>query len=815
MNNKLLYKDPSENISERVEDLLGRMTLDEKAAQLGCFMSAVFWNGKEFSDDAMKYIIGNGLGQCVMMDGSGAQDPFSVARNITAIQKFLVEKTRLGIPTIPHAEAISGLTIPGATNFPAAISLGATWDPEAIKEMADIIRDQMLAVGYKQALSPVMDVCRDPRWGRVGETYGEDPYLVSSMAAAFVKGLQSDNLGKGVIATGKHFLGYAFSEGGLNQGTQRIPDRELYEVYARPFETAIKESGLFSIMNTYGDIDGVPVCTSEKYFTEMLRGTMGFKGIAVSDYMSLERVFLVYGVAEDLKDAGVQCFKAGIDMELPMPKTYGTNLIEAIKEGKIEPGLLDRSVRRVLEAKFRLGLFENPYPAVNAIAEVFSNPRNVDITSKLAAESMVLLKNEANLLPLSKDIRSIGVIGPNADSLRNLFGCYTTVAQLEMFVDAAVHGTFMGMEGVDLTLFGMTKEVLDKFRSMDIEEATAAMFPRSRTILQAIKEKVSGDTQVFYAQGCSIMGDSRGGFDEAMEVARKSDTVIMVMGGKYGWGLSNTSGEGIDSSSIGFFGVQEEMIKAVAEIGKPIVLVQTEAKPISSKWAYNNIPAILQAWIPGQEGGKIIADTLFGDLNPGGKMPMTVARSAGQIPSYYNHPNGSGYTYKGLNAKGYINESHKPLYYFGHGLSYTAFQYNKLEISKARVNSTGSVDISFDLKNTGERTGDEVVQLYLKDIAASVVRPVKELEGFKRITLNPGETARVTFTIKMNQLGFYDREMNFVVEPGYIQVMVGASSEDIRLTGEFEIIGTKVQVLGNRSYLSAVKVTKLAGIRED
>ena len=800
-NNNIVYKNSTNSVEERVEDLLNRMTIDEKVAQLGCYSSMHLLKDDDIDHDHMKLIAPNGIGQLVMMSG-GVQTLEEKARKIYAIQKYFVEDTRLGIPAIPHIEALSGVMVGEATNFPAAIGQGATWNPEIIEEMTTIIRKELRALGYRQALSPVLDVARDMRWGRVGETYGEDPYLVSAIGTGFIKGLQSDELVDGVVATGKHFLGYANSERGLNLASENITDRKLYEIYAKPFEAAIHEANLYSVMNSYGEIDGVPIVASKEIFIDMLRDTMGFKGCVVSDYTSVERLIEPYKTAINLNDAAIQCLIAGLDVELPVVAAYSQNLVKAVNSGELDICYIDRAVRHVLDTKFRLGLFENPYPDFDAIDGIMSK-ESIKVSNDVASESMVLLKNDKGLLPLSKNIKKIAVIGPHGNSYRSMFGGYTSIGMLDMMIQCADGNNPLFMEGIEGMMPG-AKELFAKLSNIEIEQVIPAQYKDIKTIKESIESIVDEDVEVRYSRGCGVKDHSKEGFDEAIQLAKDSDIVIMAMGGLYGWGQHCTSGESADSSFIGFYGVQEELIKEINNVNNNIVLVQMGAKPVSSEWVATNIDTIIEAWVPGQEGGCVIANTLFGVNNPGGKLPLTIPRNAAQMPVYYNPPRGTGNG--GADGSYYINEDSSPLFCFGHGLSYTKFEYNDITLSSTEVDSTGEIVISVKLTNVGDYDGDEVVQVYFEDINASVVRPIKELVAFKRISVKKGECATIHFKIKMNQLGFYNKEMKFVVEPGHMGVEVGSSSDDIRLTSGFEITGETLVVLKERSYLAQVTV---------
>jgi len=797
MKNNTIYLDHSKPIGKRVKDLLARMNLEEKIAQLGSVWAFRLLEASNFSQEKASEYLNHGIGHISRTAGEGNLLPVEVARVNNQIQKHLVEQTRLGIPAIVHDECLSGFSARQATCFPQAIGLASTWDPELIEKMTAIIRSQMRCVGIHQGLSPVLDVCRDPRWGRVEETFGEDPYLISYFGVAYVKGLQGKDLADGVVATGKHFAGYGNSEGGLNWAPAHIPERELHDVFLLPFEAAIKEGRIASIMNAYQEIDGIPCGGSKDLLTDILRTKLGFDGVVVSDYWTLAWLLIYHRIANDKLETAKIALEAGLDIELPETDYYGSSLLEAVKEEKIPMDMIDRSVKRILRMKFSLGLFDKPYVNEATAPEIYQVREHTDAARQLAQESIVLLKNTDNLLPLQKDIKSIAVIGPNADSVRNLLGDYSYPSQLEEAPDFV---QTMG-DGVDLEMFTKISEMT----STDKEAVTRAYVPM-KSILESIKTKVSVETRVHYAKGCDVSGDTKDGFGEALNAALQSDIAIVVVGDKCGLTAECTCGESRDRSDLSLPGQQQALVEAVHQTKTPTIVIIVNGRPFSTMWISENIPAIIEAWLPGQEGAPAIADVLFGDYNPGGKLPISFPLSAGQIPVYYNHkPSGGCSMWTG----NYADLSTKPLYPFGHGLSYTSFEYSNLELSDKEVDIHGKLDICCDIKNTGISAGDEVVQLYVHDVYSNITRPVKELKGFKRITLNLGQKKRIVFTLFITQLGFYDRQMQFVVEPGTIEVMIGASSEDIRLRESFEIVGEKTEISKIKSYFSEATVTEL------
>lgn len=779
---KAIYLDPAQPIEKRVSDLLSRMTLDEKLAQLSGVWVYELLEDTAFSEAKAKALIGKGIGQITRVAGASNLGPAASAELANRIQAFLVHNTRLGIPAIVHEECCSGYMAKGATCFPQIIGLASTWEPELAAAMTAVIRAQMRAAGAHQGLAPVLDVTRDPRWGRVEETFGEDPYLVSCMGTWYVKGLQGPDLKQGIIATGKHFVGYGMSEGGLNWAPAHLSPKELREVFLAPFEAAIKEGRLASIMNAYHELDGIPCGSSKELLTEILRNQWGFDGIVVSDYMAINMLAGYHHVARDKGEAARLALEAGIDIELPSTDCYGQPLRQAVQDGTIGEALIDQAVSRVLRMKFLLGLFEKPYVEVERVAEVFDTPEQRTLARQIAQKSIVLLKNEGNLLPLKKDLSSIAVIGPNADNIRNMLGDYAYPAHIELFT--------MRRSGLIETPMPEKMELSDIYVPMV-------------SVLEGIKGKVSPQTRVYYAQGCGVTDPSQEGFAEAVAIARQAEVAVLVVGGKSGLTPDCTCGEFRDRADIGLPGVQEELVRAIYETGTPVVVVLVNGRPYAIPWIAEHIPAIVEAWLPGEEGGAAVADVLFGDYNPGGKLPITFPRAEGQIPIFYGHKPSGGRSFP---YGDYVSLSAKPLFPFGHGLSYTRFAFDNLQIAPKQVGAAGRVQISVDVANVGERKGDEVVQLYVHDVVSSVTRPVKELKGFKRITLEPGEKKTATFTLSVSQLGFYNRNVEFVVEPGVIEVMVGSSSEEIRLTGEFEIVGETTEVAAIRAFFSGVDV---------
>ena len=781
---KTIYQDAAYSIPERVQDLLARMTLGEKIAQLGSYWVFELQDERGFSEEKASALIGQGIGQITRVGGASTLAPREIASMANTIQAYLVKHTRLGIPAIVHEECCSGYLALGATCFPQMIGLASTWTPELAERMTEVIRSQMRAVGAHQGLSPVLDVARDPRWGRVEETFGEDPLLAAQMGIAYVRGLQHADRREGVMATAKHFVGHGISEGGMNCTPVHLGPHEMRDVLLLPFEAVIREANLASIMNAYSELDGVVVASSRATLTDLLRGELGFDGLVVSDYWSIPMLHDFHHVAEDQAAAARLALNAGIDVELPSTKCYGLPLLQAVQCGDVAESAIDTAVQRILQKKFELGLFDNPYVDVDRVLPLYETRDQRQLARRIAAQSIVLLKNEGGVLPLSKELNSIAVIGPNAHQARHLLGDYSHPAHIERLLE-------MNPE-LDTVL-------KHNPRSNGIVEGSVEV----PTVLDAIRAKVSPDTRVLFAAGCSVNSADRSGFEQAVQVAQRGDAIILVVGDKSGLTLDCTSGESRDRADLGLPGVQEELVRAIVALGKPTIVVLVNGRPLAIPWIAENVPALVEAWLPGEEGGAAIADVLFGDVNPGGKLPMTFPRAVGQIPIFYDHkPSGGRSHWHG----DYVSLATTPLFPFGHGESYTQFEFSNLQIAPHQVEADKRVTISLEIKNVGARAGDQVVQLYVRDELASVPRPVKELKGFRRIHLAPGECRTVIFEMPIDQLGFYDESMKLVVEPGIIQVMIGSSSEEIHLSGSFEILGDEKRYVPRRAFLGTTEV---------
>lgn len=798
----LKYKDPTLPTEDRINDLLQRMTFEQKIDQITCLVTIT----PDIPD--FKSYVPNGIGNVGAFTVADNAD--KVAEYVFRLQKFLVEETPLGIPALIHCEACAGAQFTDANVFPSPIAQASTFDTEAIRSMSEIIREQMVAVGFRQALSPVLDIARDPRWGRITETYGEDPTLTAAMGSAFVSGIQTEDLQDGIIATAKHFVGHGVTEGGLNMGRNLVTERELLEVHCKPFQAAITECNLGSVMNSYCSINGEPVVGSKKILTEILRGNLGFTGFVVSDYIAVDRMVDPFCVANTFEEAGIRAIKAGLDVEYPRPKGFTYRLREAVEKGKLSMEAIDTAVRRVLKAKFDLGLFEHPYPDMERLHFSLHRKEADELNEKIAKESFILLKNDNRLLPLNKDIKSIAVIGPHADSVRSYFGTFSYPAVLDMTMTRDEDGQEFEEEG--LIVYDIKQQYIGQIREMSprVEKKIREAFKNTKSLYQALQDYLP-NTKVMYAKGINFAGTDVGGMEEALLCAAQADVVILTLGGKNGWGVTSTVGEGVDSTSIDLPGLQEEFARKVRALNKKTVVLHFDGRALSNAYVTSNFDAILEVWQPGEMGGQALCKVLFGEYNPAGRLPVTAPRNAGQIPVYYSLPRGSGFAGAGhtgmiRNPNGYINDTAYPLFCFGHGLSYTEFKYDNLRILNPEVSPEGTISVSVDVTNIGDRTGDEVVQLYISDEVASMVRPELELAGFKRITLMQGETKTIIFHVKTSQLAFLNENMDWVVEEGYIKLLIGASCKDIRMEGRVRITDTKVIDQKSRGFYAEVEV---------
>jgi beta-glucosidase len=765
------HRDAALPIAERVEDLLGQMTLDEKLAQLGCLWSTQLVQNDQFDPAFAAARMPHGIGQVTRIGASTGLRPRESAALMNAIQRVAVEQTRLGIPLFVHEESVGGLLARDATVFPHGIGLAATWDPALVEAVADVIRRQMLAVGARLGLAPVLDIARDPRWGRVEESYGEDPVLSGIIGTAYVRGLQTDDLSGGVAATGKHFLGYAMSEGGRNWGPVQLGPRELREVYAEPFAAAIRDAGLAAVMNSYTSVDGIPVAGSRAILTDLLRGELGFEGAVVADYWAIPQLVRFHRVAADKGAAAALALGAGMDMELPNYDYYHTPLKAEIEAGRLPIDVVDTAVRRVLRLKFQLGLFERPYVDAEAAEAEFQTAEQRALARRAAAESAVLLKNDG-VLPLAPSLRRIAVIGPGADDRRLLQGDYHYPAHEEIIYLKEPQGA-ENMIGAE----DFTPQAGGAF-------AAGPYYTPHITPLAGLRAALGDGVELLHARGCEVLGDDRSGFAEAVAAARAAEVAVVVVGGKSGIHRPATVGEANDATSLELTGVQAELVEAVAATGTPVVVVVLSGRVHSLERVAAQANALLYLFPPGEEGGSGLADVLTGAAAPSGRLPVSLPRSAGQIPIHTSYRAGGG---RSMFFGDYTDSPATPLFPFGHGLSYTSFAYEGLEV---RGGSTAEgVEVTLTVRNTGGRAGAEVVQLYVRDEVASVARPDQLLIAFARVPLEPGQARRVTFTVHPSRLAFYDPQMRFVTEPGAFTFSVGASSADIRAAGSLTLDG--------------------------
>jgi beta-glucosidase len=796
---------------QRAEELLRTMTVEEKAMQLSSVFPLALFNTEGPNRSQLDALLKNGIGHVSALGLIGHKTPEALGKAVNAIQRYLVTETRLKIPAIFHNEAMSGVVAPHFTAFPTPIGLAATWDLVAVEEMADIIRRQMRAVGLLQALAPVMDVARDARWGRVSETYGEDPYLVSAMSVAYTRGLQGDDLTEGVLATAKHFLGYAVTEGGQNMAATAVGARELYDVHARPFEAAIRLAGLATVMPSYSEFDGVPISASHAVLTDMLRGRMGFTGTTVSDYVAVGFLHMRQKVAASPEEAGALALAAGMDVETPNIFGYGEVLAKAVRDGKVPESLLDRSVRRILRDKFALGLFENPYVSED-VDEIRSIAREgADLSSRLAAESVTLIKNEKNLLPLSRDIAKIAIIGPHADDVEAGFTTYTYPAGLKMMYARATGGD-IAMAGIDLgggappeakaAVSAELEPVFKTDRREYLKSNYAAM-----SLAEAVRQLLP-NAEVTAVAGTGVVPSEPIDIPAAVAAARNVDVVILAVGGRSAWSDERTEGEGSDTANKDLPPQQVELINAVTALGKPTIAVISMGGPYALASVIDKLPAVVTDYYAGPHQGIALADAIFGVTNPGGKLPFTLPRHVGQVPIHLGQKWGSGYRRtSGDIHKGYLDMPSTPLFAFGHGLSYTTFEYSPLALASETVDVSGEAQVSLTVTNTGQRRGTEVVQIYAADTATGVTLPAQQLIGFARLDLEPGASKTVAFVVPMSLLGYTGLSGEFVMEPGPVEVSAGSSSSDIRSRAKFTVTGKTRAIRGeDRAFLSVATV---------
>ena len=803
--------DPNLTAQQRADALLKQMTIEEKAMQLSSVFPVGLFGADGPIQSQLDEQLKQGIGHVAALGLIGHKTPEQIAKSVNAVQRYLVTQTRLKIPAIFHNEAMSGVVAPHFTQFPTSIGLAATWDPAATQEMADIIRRQMRAVGQLQALSPVLDVARDARWGRTSETYGEDPYLVSALGVAYTRGLQGQDLTNGVLATAKHFVGYAVTEGGQNMAATAVGARELYDVHARPFEAAFRLAGLASVMPSYSEFDGVPISASRAVLTDMLRGRMGFTGTTVSDYVAVNFLHTRQKVAGSAEEAGLLALAAGMDVETPGIYGYGQVLAKAVRDKKIPESVLDRSVRRVLRDKFALGLFENPYVSENPAEIRKVAAEGVELSKRLAAASVTLLKNESGLLPLSRDVAKIAIIGPHADDVEVGFTTYMYSTALKM-MHARATGGDIAMAGVDLggtpppeAKAAMAAEMGSVFKT-DRREYMKSNYS-AMSLAEAVRQLLP-KAEVTAVSGTGVIPSEPTDIPAAVAAARNADVVILAVGGRSAWSNERTEGESSDTANKDLPPQQVELINAVAALGKPTIAVISMGGPYALASVIEKLPAVLTDYYGGPHQATAIADAIFGVTNPGGKLPFTMPRHVGQVPIHLGQKWGSGYrrTKEDIH-KGYLDMPSTPLFAFGHGLSYTTFEYSPLKLASDTVDVGGEARMSLTITNTGKRRGTDVVQLYAADTATGVTLPAQQLIGFARVDLEPGATKSVSFAMPMSVLAYTGLSGELVMEPGPVEVSAGSSSDDIRSKANLTVTGKTRVIKGeDRKFLSVATV---------
>lgn len=791
------YRDKTLPARERADDLLARMSIDEKMAQLQCYMP----RGENTDDFGPAFPLGVGAVSCLEMRGLAT--PEQAARMQRGIQRAAIANSPHGIPALFHMEGLCGLPVAGAVSYPCGLGRGASFDPELEEQIGHAVSRQAAALGVAHVFAPVLDVSRNPRFGRHGESYGESPALVAAMGAAYARGVHNTD-GKQIHteAVAKHFAGSHDNQAGIHGSAAFIPPRKMREIYARPFAAAIDEGGLMGVMPCYNAVDGVPVSGDEAMLTGLLRGELGFAGVAVSDYTAIENMVTIQKLCADRTDAGLMALRAGMDMELPAVACYGAALRERFASGEADMALLDRAVRRVLEAKFRMGLFEHPYaPEGGAFDSAYRQPADRALSKRAALESLVLLKN-SGVLPLARAPRRIAVIGWHAGTVRSMFGGYTHMSMAEgACADVA-------------TMAGVTPEgkarrgeyprypgtfITDEAPFRDAYEALArAICPQVKTLFEQLRETFPR-SEVRYAYGYDFAGTDERGFAEALTLARESDLAILTLGGKHGTGFTCSTGENVEAADIGLPPAQEKFIRLAREACPAVIGVHLDGRPISSDAADECLDAILEAFSPAEFGAQAICDVLTGAYNPSGRMPVTAARCAGQTPIHHDHENGSGYRRDTSNAlPGYTTCPYTPRYAFGFGLSYTNFAYESLCVERPSCAPGERAVVTVRVANRGPRPGTETVQLYVQDVEASTVRPALELAGAKRVELAPGASAAVRFSFAVTQLALLDRQMRWKVEKGLVRVLAGPSSDALPLTGSFTITEDKILSSGRR-----------------
>lgn len=775
--------------------LLQTMTVEEKVMQLasawleiredGTFSVREYGKSNRNSGDLAQEILGKGIGQLSRPYGSVANEPSKQAKAINKVQHYLVTQTRLGIPAMIHEECLTGAMIKGATIFPAALNYGATWDPDMIEKVGSAIGGELRSLGVHQGLAPVLDVARDARWGRTEETFGEDPYLCGLMALSYVNGLQGKDCRP--LATLKHFVGHSFSEGGRNHAPVHAGMREILNTFALPFEMVIRSTHVGSLMPAYHDIDGIPSSSNKALLTDLLRNQWGFDGLVVSDYEAIVQLFDDHQVANDMAEAAALTFNAGMDIELPGFTVFKDGLIEALYRGLISGEELDCRVLKVLEQKFRLGLFDHPYIQEDAVE--LGTSANHDLAREAAEKSLVLLKNDGTL-PLRKGMK-IALIGPLADHPYAMFGGYAPPIHLQ------------GSHGPEQTVPAFAKTI--KGALFSAVGAENVLYESGCMLYENKVERAlffPGDVEEAVTQDKHELSCDTSRIDIAVKTSLEADATVLVVGDLAGLFGLGTVGEGSDVSDLALPGVQEQLMRAVLDTGKPVAVVLVSGRPYPIEYAVRKASAILAAWLPGQGGGEAIARTLVGLNNPGGRSPLSFPRSAGAMPYFYNHHR---------KATGVPKQSEfAAIYPFGHGLSYTTFEWSDFTVEPQQTDVDGSITVSVTVTNTGDKAGDDVVQIYSRDVVASIVRPVKELKAFKRVHLEPGERKKLIFTLPVDLFSFIDEKMERVLESGSFELMIGKSCEQIVFRTQVSVVGVSKVFTGNWRLASSVSVHPLS-----
>jgi len=748
-----LYLDPHQPIEVRVRDLLGRMTLEEKLGQINMPCVYVDELGKDnatkiescrrFTEGTREQGVGPGGGFFTYTNTVAPEGTRREAELLNELQHIATEKTRLKIPLLESEEGTHGLMCSGATVFPEGLTIGSTWNMDLVRQIYTVAAREARAIGIHQIYTLVIEPNRDPRLGRNQEGFSEDPYMCSRIAESIVGAAQGDDVSAPdkVVSGLCHYPGQSQPASGFERGAMEISERMLRDSFLPPWMAGVKKMGALGVMATYPAIDGVPTHSSDWILTKILREEMGFQGLVLSEGSGISTLIYEH-IAPDQKKAGELAIKAGVDVGISYEPAYMQPMIENVHEGRVSMVYIDRAVSRILRQKFRLGLFDHPFVDPEHAVQVTHTKESQELALSVAREGIVLLKNEKNLLPLKKSIKSIALIGPNADDEHNILGDYVALKVLQHVV----------------------------------------------TIREGIQNKVGPGVRVEYVKGCDVMGTKGNEIEKARAAAKNADVAVVVVGENAREAEDATDGEGYDVASLDLTGMQEELVEAVAATGTPTVVVLVNGRPLSVRWIAEHVPAVLEAWLPGEQGGNAVADILFGDVNPSGRLAITVPRHSGQLPAFYNYKPSKEYWIKDGWGRRYVDMSPLPLWEFGYGLSYTNFEYSNLRIEEPKVHTGGDVHITADVRNAGERVGAEVAQLYIRDLISSVTTPVKQLKGFAKVALEPEEKKTVHFTLTPDDLSLLNRQLVRVVEPGEFKVMIGHSSEDIRLTGSFEVV---------------------------